>query len=106
MRKVFLGFVITFIVFLTALLLTGIVRKVHNSELIAENIARFPAFSFMTLSNETFRFAGILRKGQCWLSIFIRNVNIAGMKFQKYLEVIFRNLSLVLFLFLLPILIL
>jgi thiol-disulfide isomerase/thioredoxin len=54
MRKVFLGFVITFIVFLTAFLLRGIVRKVHNSELIAENIARFPVFSFITLSNETF----------------------------------------------------
>jgi thiol-disulfide isomerase/thioredoxin len=54
MRKVFLGFVITFIVFLAALLLRGIVRKVYNNEVIAENIARFPAFSFMTLSNEPF----------------------------------------------------
>jgi hypothetical protein len=54
MRKIFLGFVITFIVFLAAFLLGGIVRKVQSNELIAENIAKFPAFSFMNLSNESF----------------------------------------------------
>lgn len=54
MRKVILSSVIIVIVFLVSFLVVGIVNKVLNQKMITEKIARFPTFSFMSLSNKSF----------------------------------------------------
>jgi len=61
-RKVILGFVIFIIVLFVSFLVTGISRKLQNQKLVAEKIAKFPVFSFMTLSKGSFNSADI-KKG-------------------------------------------
>jgi hypothetical protein len=54
MRKILLGAVVAVFTLLAAILITGVIRKVHNKALIKEKIATLPSFSFMTLTNKVF----------------------------------------------------
>ncbi len=54
MKKVILGSIILIIVLFASFLIIGIARKLQNQKLVSEKIARFPTFSFMTLSNGSY----------------------------------------------------
>jgi thiol-disulfide isomerase/thioredoxin len=60
MKKVIKVSVIVCVVLLTSYLVTGIGKKVQYHKSVAEKIAKFPAFSFMRLSNEAFRSSEIV----------------------------------------------
>jgi AhpC/TSA family len=50
-KKFILGSIILIIVLFVLFLVIGIAGKLQNRKLVSEKIARFPVFSFMTLSN-------------------------------------------------------
>ena len=54
MRRIVLGSVIVFVIFLALFFVTGIIIKVQKQRLSDERISRFPSFSFMTLSKRPF----------------------------------------------------
>lgn len=62
MRKIILGVVIVIFVLSATFLILRMINKVQKHKQLAEKIARFPSFSFMTLTNETFNSSEI-RKG-------------------------------------------
>jgi hypothetical protein len=62
MRKIILYSIIVSVVIFSSFLFTGTIRKVQKHKLISEKIARFPFFSFTTLSNESFNSSQI-KKG-------------------------------------------
>jgi hypothetical protein len=62
MRKIILGIVLIFITLFGSFLGIGIIRKVHRHNIANENIAKFPLFTFLTLSNEKFN-SSIITEG-------------------------------------------
>ncbi len=54
MKKVIFGSIIFIIVLFTSCLVIGIARKLQNQKLVSEKIARFPSFSFKTLTNGSY----------------------------------------------------
>lgn len=61
MRKILLGTVVVVIVIFGSYLGNGIIRKVQNHKILTEKIAKFPSFSFLTLSNEYFNSSEITK---------------------------------------------
>ena len=62
MRKIIIGTILIVIVSFASFLGIGIVRKIQIQKIVNEKIARFPSFSFLTLTNEKFN-SSLISKG-------------------------------------------
>jgi thiol-disulfide isomerase/thioredoxin len=62
MKKVLLGIVILLVIVVISFLISGIIKKLQTQKLIAEKIYSLPSFTFLTLSNESYR-STIIQKG-------------------------------------------